>query len=177
MITGGWIKISRSLLSWRWYGDANTTRVWIHLLLRANYEDRPLRDFVVRRGETAISLATLAEETGLSVKSVRTALSHLEETGEVARKRQGHITVISIPNYDLYQSESATQGQLKGNSSATQGQRWKNKRNKEGEEGKTRAKRAASPSGSLYMRAVEWQREAEEEMAAEEAAEAAEDEE
>ena len=176
MITGGWIKLNRSLLEWRWYQDVNTTRLWIHLLLRANYEDRPFRDFMIHRGETAASLPTLAEETGLSVRSVRTALSHLEETGDLTRRRHGQITVISIPNYDLYQRDLTDDRQSVDSPSTDDRQRWK--KDKKVQEGKkTRAKRAASPSGSLYMRAVEWQREAEEEMAAEEAAEAAEDEE
>lgn len=172
MKTSGWIKLSRSLLEWRWYGDPNTTRVWIHLLLRANFEDRPFRDFVVHRGETAVSLTTLAEETGLSVRSVRTALSHLETTGEVTRKRHGQIAVISIANYDLYQSEVTRERQASDTRPTRDRHRDKNIRNKEGEED-ARARRAASP-GSVYMTALDFQREAEEELAAEEAAEAAE---
>lgn len=32
---GDYIKINRSLLDWDWYGDINTCRLFVHMLLRA----------------------------------------------------------------------------------------------------------------------------------------------
>ena len=40
ILTGGFIKIHRSLLEWEWYQDTNTKTVFIHLLLTANYKDK-----------------------------------------------------------------------------------------------------------------------------------------
>jgi hypothetical protein len=34
---GGYIKLYRSLLKWEWYDDSNVFRVFMHLLLTANY--------------------------------------------------------------------------------------------------------------------------------------------
>lgn len=35
----GWICLHRKILKWEWYQDTNTFRVFIHLLLNANWED------------------------------------------------------------------------------------------------------------------------------------------
>ena len=33
----GFVALPRGLTSWEWYEDANTTRLYIHLLLTANW--------------------------------------------------------------------------------------------------------------------------------------------
>lgn len=173
MLSEGWIKIDRNLLKWRWFSDTPTLVVWIYLLLQANYEERDFKTITIHRGELVRSQTQIAADTGLSLKSVRTALEHLEATGEVARKRHGKIVVISIPNYDRYQDNRQDNGSLTAGWRQSDGA---DERKKEGKKGRREggAKRPAS-SESLYMRAVRWQREAEAELAAEEAAEAAED--
>ena len=37
MLEGGFILLHRSILRWEWYGDLNTARLFIHLLLTVNY--------------------------------------------------------------------------------------------------------------------------------------------
>lgn len=39
MCNGNYIKLSRNLLDWGWYKDANTSRVFLHCLLKANWKD------------------------------------------------------------------------------------------------------------------------------------------
>lgn len=173
MLSEGWIKIDRNLLKWRWFTDTPTCIVWIYLLLQANYEDRDFLNITIRRGELVASLKRISEDTGLSERKIRTALTHLETTGEVTRKRHGKIVVISIPNYDRYQSNRQDDDTLMTSYRHSDDTDERNKEIKKGRR-EGGAKRPAS-SESLYMRAVRWQREAEEELAAEEAAEAAED--
>lgn len=36
MLEGGFILLHRSILRWEWYGDLNTARLFIHLLLTVN---------------------------------------------------------------------------------------------------------------------------------------------
>lgn len=176
MLTEGWIKIDRNLLKWRWFSDAPTLVVWIYLLLQANYEDRDFRTITIHRGELVRSQAQIAADTGLSIQNVRTALSHLKETGELTVNQQGRIVVISIPNYDRYQAiQQETNSQLTANQQTTNS----DERNKEIKKARREyARTRAKPSTeSTYMKALRLQREAEEELAAEEAAEAAEDDE
>ena len=117
-----WIKLDRNILKWRWYQDANTMRVFIHLLLNANVVDHDFQTETIHRGELATSMGHIAESLGITYKNVRTALKHLEETQEVAIKRQAKYIVISIPNYDRYQTsgrQTAGNGQSTGNQVAT----------------------------------------------------------
>ena len=39
MNTRGFVKLPRSLLEWRWYGDLNTRSLYIHLLMTAAWDD------------------------------------------------------------------------------------------------------------------------------------------
>lgn len=99
-----WIKVDRNILEWGWYKDANTFRVFMHLLLTANIKPHKFLGVEVQRGEVATSYKSLAESLGISIRSVRTSLLHLETTGEVTIRRHSRFSVISIPNYDLYQA-------------------------------------------------------------------------
>lgn len=110
MIQKGFIKIPRNITEWRWYKDANTFKVFFHLLLTANYEDKDFENLTIRRGQRVISQSNLAVETGLSVKNIRTAISHLVKTEDVAVERHNKFSVITINNYDSYQSNGRTKG-------------------------------------------------------------------
>lgn len=114
----GHIKIDRKILEWEWYRDPNTCRLFFHLLLRANWKDGRFQGTEVPRGSLVTSYSSLAEETGLSVKNVRTAIKHLEATGEVAVKRQSKFSVVTVKNYNVYQ----TDGTVTGNQAAIKGQ-------------------------------------------------------
>lgn len=95
--------MDRDILDWSWYQDANTFRVYFHLILTVNYTDTKWRDISLKRGSRIISYATLAGELNMSVQNVRTALDHLCLTGEVTKSSQGKYTVISVNNYDKFQ--------------------------------------------------------------------------
>ena len=135
MANSTWVKIDRNILKWRWYQDANTARVFLHLILTANIEDHDFQKITVHRGEVVTSLASLSRQLRVSIKSVRTALDHLKSTGEVASTAYNKFQVISIINYDLYQavgaSRTASSGQATGKQTAGKGQQSKNIRTKE----------------------------------------------
>ena len=131
---GGYVKSYRSLIDWEWFTDVNTAHLWTYILLRVNYEPSRFRGIEIKRGEMLESIGTIAKRTGLSVKSVRTALKHLESTGEVACQRARYGMRISVLKYAIYQdvqTETGTQngtpsvyevaksGQLSGNEVAT----------------------------------------------------------
>ena len=154
MLTEGWIKIDRNLLKWRWFSDTPTLVVWIYLLLQANYEERDFKTITIHRGELVRSQAQIAADTGLSLKNVRTALEHLEATGEVARKRQGKNVVISIPNYDRYQDNRQESGRQVAGKWQDSGADERKKEGKKGRREDARARRGPS-SGSSYTRNLE----------------------
>ena len=117
-----YIKLSRRILEWEWYSDINTKVLFLHMLLKANWKDGRFQGVEIPRGSFASSYQGLAQETGLSIKNVRTALEHLKSTGEVAVNRQLKFTIFTIKNYLLYQSpgsQSAENRQATGTESAT----------------------------------------------------------
>ena len=104
MLENGFIKLYRSLLKWEWYDDVNTKVVFLHLLLTVSIEDSKWHGITVRRGSRVSSYAILAKETKLSVDKVRTAIRHLEATGEVTRSKYTKYTVFAINHFDKFQS-------------------------------------------------------------------------
>jgi hypothetical protein len=104
VIENGFIKVHRSMLSWEWYDSTEVVRLFLHLLLTANYEPKRWRGVDIERGQRVCSIATLSRETNLSARTVRTCLNKLISTGEVTKQSSPKHTVLSIKNYDLYQS-------------------------------------------------------------------------
>lgn len=109
------IKLDRNITQWRWYQNANTFRVFIHCLISANVKDHPFEKIIIKRGEFATSYEKIALALDLSVQQVRTAIEHLRSTGELTGKKYSKYQVISIVNYELYQSnQQANNRQITG---------------------------------------------------------------
>jgi len=105
----GRISLHRKILGWEWYTDINTCRLFIHMLLKANWKEGKFRGTTVPRGSFVSSLDKLSEETSLTKREIRTAISHLKMTGELTVKTTNKYSVFTIQKYDLYQSDG-TQG-------------------------------------------------------------------
>ena len=120
------IKIYRRMLKWEWYTDVNTKVLFLHCLLKANWKDGSWHGVLYKRGQFITSLPTLADEAGLTIKQVRTALSHLKRTGEVADKTYSKFRIITVLSYDSFQAtgrqkgrQGADKGQAEGRQGAT----------------------------------------------------------
>lgn len=100
----GWIKLHRKILDWEWYNDINVKVLFLHLLLTANYEDKKWQGITIKRGQKVTSIGHLAEETGLTIRQVRTALQKLEKTKNLTSKTTNKFTLVTIENYGFYQS-------------------------------------------------------------------------
>jgi hypothetical protein len=103
----GWIKIHRQILDWEWYSDNNSFRVFMHLILTANYKEKRYKGIELKAGSVITSRDILAYQTGLTVRQVRTALKKLKMTNELTIKSNTQGTVIEIVNYDKYQLQSS----------------------------------------------------------------------
>lgn len=99
----GNIKLYRQITEWEWYCDINTCRLFIHMLLKANWKQGRFQGVEIPRGSFASSYNILSKETGLTVQQVRTALKHLNSTQEVTQCQHGKFTVFTVKNYSLYQ--------------------------------------------------------------------------
>ena len=99
----GYIKLYRKIVNWEWAKDIKTFRLFIQLLLDANKDTGLWRGVKTERGELITSLGYLSDATGLTVNEVRTALSHLQKTGEITVQSTKFYTLIHIVNYGIYQ--------------------------------------------------------------------------
>ena len=151
MNNGNWIKLNRAILDWEWYDDVNVARVFIHLLLTANYEPKNWHGIQIERGQRVISIGGLAEETGLTVRQTRTALDKLKATGELTSRATNKYTLVTIENYSKFQDvkrDSDKQNGKQRDKRATNERQTNdnNIRNKEYKECKDERERAARKS-------------------------------
>lgn len=110
MLNEGYVRLFRSITSWEWYDDIPTFRVFTHLLLTCNWQEGKWHGHTIQPGQRVVSLAKLAEETGMSVKAVRTALERLETAQSLARSKIGKVGIITIKNWRKYQREGTVCG-------------------------------------------------------------------
>lgn len=106
------VKLYRKMLAWEWYDDINTKIVFIHCLLRANWQPCKWHGVDIEAGSFITSLATLANEVNLSVMQVRTALNHLNLTGEITSKQQGKYRVITVNSWGAYQGDNKVRNKV-----------------------------------------------------------------
>ena len=133
----GWIKLHRSLLNWEWYDDKNATRLLVHLLVSVNYEDKKWKGIVIAAGSMVLSWETLSKEIGLSSAQCRTAMTKLENSGEVTRYVTNKYQLVTLVKWEEMQSnDNQIAGNLAGKSQADNKQIATTKEIKENKESK-----------------------------------------
>lgn len=117
----GFVAFPRGLTAWEWYDDPNTCRLFFHLLLTANWEPKNWHGIVVSPGSRVASVKKLAEETGLTIKNVRTSLEKLKTTNYLAIKVTNKYSVISIENWGAITGSGKLTGNQPANNRQTNG--------------------------------------------------------
>lgn len=136
MTENGFVSLHRKILKWGWYKNANTMRLFIHCLLKANFCNGKFENIEVKRGQFVTSRNTLSSELGLSEQQIKTALNHLKSTGEITTKAYSKFTVITVENYNYFQdpnqsfNHQSTNSQPTDNQQPTVNQPQYNKNNK-----------------------------------------------
>ena len=142
-----WIKLYRKIEDWRWYKDALTFHLFIHLLLTVNFCPSANGENILGRGQIMVTRRSLTESTNISDRSIRTCIEKLQKSKEIliSQKTTNRPHIITICNYDSYQSGFApsniqlTYNQHTANTQLTHDQQtdniqvttYKNIRNKE----------------------------------------------
>ena len=98
----GWIKLHRKILKWEWYQDTNTKSLFIHLLLKANFEDKHWKGIEIKRGQVLIGRKQISQEINISEQSIRTSLMKLKSTNEITIKSTNKHSIITLNNYETY---------------------------------------------------------------------------
>ena len=118
-----WICLFRKFIDWEWYQNGNVTRVFLHCLLKANWQDKCWQGQEIKRGQFVSSYRKIAAELNLSIQQVRTALNKLRLTHEITLKSTSVYSIITVNNYDFYQDNNT-----RFNSQLTGEQQTNNKR-------------------------------------------------
>ncbi len=100
---GGYIKLHRKLLEWSWYDDDTVFRLFIHILLKANYKAVKWHDITIERGQLITSTVKLSEELHRGRSTIVRAIEKLESSGVIKSKSTPKYTLITILNYEKYQ--------------------------------------------------------------------------
>lgn len=98
-----YIKLFRKMLTWGWYGDTNTFRVFMHILLKANYKPSEYKGEKIGAGECVFGRKKWAKELGLSEQQVRTAINHLQSTNEITIRATNKFSVIHVEKWAFWQ--------------------------------------------------------------------------
>ena len=106
----GWVKVDRSIQEhWLWSEKPfSKAQAWIDLILYANHKEAKImikhRLIEIKRGQQARSEVTLSKEWGWSRDKVRRFLKLLESDGMVIQQKTNVTTLLTICNYDGFQS-------------------------------------------------------------------------
>lgn len=108
----GFIQLKRDIMDWEWYQDPNVFRLYMHLMLKANFKDKRWQGQLIKRGQLVTSYGHLASELMLSVQSIRTALSKLQESGYIILSPTNRFTLITVVDYEKNQSPHPNSNKL-----------------------------------------------------------------
>lgn len=101
-----YIKIFKRLTTWEWYKDTNTFRVFMHILLTANYEPKKYKGVTIGRGQCVFGRRAWAEKLGLTERQIRTSIAHLKATNEITITSTNRFSVITVVKWDFWQIEN-----------------------------------------------------------------------
>lgn len=105
-LSQGFIALFRQFLKWEWFTDVNTCHFFQYCLLRANPRTVTWRGQKIKRGQFISSLDKMSKETGLTSMQIRTCINKLVKTGEITNESTTQNRVITVKNYNEYQSNN-----------------------------------------------------------------------
>ncbi len=123
----GYVKLFRDIINWEWYSYLTVRILFLHCLLKANYIVKTWQGEIIQPGSFVTSLKHLSEETGLSQRQCRTAIKHLKSTGELTIRTTSRYSIITVNNWDKWQSERQTERQTSDKQTTTTKERKESK--------------------------------------------------
>ena len=119
----GWIKIQRKLFNhylWQERRKLSKFEAWIDLLQLVSYKktnSQMIGGTLCKwdRGQYPVSISFLCDRWNWTEKPVRNYLKVLEKDNMISLERSSKWTMLTICNYEVYQSEGQSNGQSKGN--------------------------------------------------------------
>lgn len=107
----GFMFLPRDIRKWGWYKDSKMVHMLIHLMLEAQYQDNDCRGIKLKRGQLLTGRKQLSEETGLTEREVRTTIKRLANDQQITIRTTNKFSIITVCNYDSWQSLQNTNDQ------------------------------------------------------------------
>ena len=101
-------------MDWEWFNEPKTLSVFIFLLLMARRTPGNWKGHAINAGEVISSRDSIAKKTGLSPAEVRTAMRKLQTTNEISVISTSKFSVITVCNYERYQTIDTSVQPTKG---------------------------------------------------------------
>ena len=108
MSNHGWISLHRKIQDTPIYSDSHAVHLWVHLLLKANHQDK---EFLfngvmqsVKRGQLLTGRKALSSETGINESKIQRLLKTFETCQMIEQQANNKSRLISITNYDSHQA-------------------------------------------------------------------------
>lgn len=100
----GWIKIYRKIQeSLVWKKSPEYLKIWLHILLEVNHKTK-----ITQRGSRLFNYKDMASDCGVSYHTIDNCVRWLKSTKQITKRRTTRGVVISVQNYDKYQSDYET---------------------------------------------------------------------
>ena len=105
----GYIKLWRKSLDGGWLSNPNLWTFWSYCLLKASHKKYKtilgFTEIELEPGQFIFGRKQASKDIGLSEQMVRTCLHTLKSTNNITIKSTNKFSIISIINWDIYQSE------------------------------------------------------------------------
>ena len=126
-MTEGWIKLHRCLLrNPIVMKDADYLALWTYILLNATHKEYPKlfkgKKIMLQPGQLITGRKVLAAALKISESKVRRILNEFESDQQIDRQRSNKNTLITVLNWDLYQSDDQQVNQQATNKRPTSDQ-------------------------------------------------------
>jgi hypothetical protein len=104
----GWICLHRKILDDEQFKDPDALALWMHLLLRANYEKSTAkignRQVNVNRGQLICGRKSLSLSTGIQESKIERLLKRWKNEHQLEQQSFSKFRLITITSYDKYQN-------------------------------------------------------------------------
>lgn len=110
---GDFILLSRKMLEWEWWDDANMVKLWLYILLKANWKESKFKGETIPRGTFVTSTVQISVDIKMARSTVVRNLKKLENGHQISIKSNNKFSVISVINYAKFQGDAYKSGHQK----------------------------------------------------------------
>ena len=142
----GWIKLYRKSIDSQVFQSEGLWKVWSWCLLRANHKDawvpvttgKGTTEVWVKRGQFIFGRKTAAKALKMPERTAHKRMLKLKSMGNCDIQSDTHYSIVTVCNYDLYQSTEEEEGTGKGTPKGQARDTNKNDKNKKNKNGRSK---------------------------------------